>query len=403
LDAATASAAAGVKAAALPSTHAIASSLTPNSQIIGLDTETPRTPGVDHASIASAINRYQERRTDAAILTRATRHSVLEIGDRMRGLHVALRSPELEPADLVIDDGCESLIVAELRDAIDPYLDALGREIGFPNGKTWRVASRYFHQRFADLIDLSPLTARCFHKPLGYAGDFEMMNMVYRNESLGETLFGRSLSRVALDSDAGQAVRNRAGYLADKIHGEVRRGSRRNPARVLSVAAGPAIELQLLLHDDASLLEAGRTEITLLDQDATALTHAHDRIHALAAEAGVEVTLRCLKTSIKSVVADGLDDSYDLIYSAGLFDYLNDRAVRRAAARLVAALAQGGSAVIGNFSVANPTRPFMELILDWPLHHRTADDLRHLFGDLGSRVSVEQETTGINLFAVIDA
>ena len=158
-----------------------------------------------------------------------------------------------------------------------------------------------------------------------------------------------------------------------------------------------------MLHGDTSVLEAGRTEITLLDQDATALAHAHDRIHALAAEAGIEVTLRCLRTSIKTVIAEGPDGSYDLIYSAGLFDYLGDRTVRRAGARLVAALAQGGSAVIGNFNVANPTRPFMELLLDWPLHHRTPTELLDLFGDLGSRVTVEQETTGINLFAVIDA
>jgi hypothetical protein len=36
-------------------------------------------------------------------------------------------------------------------------------------------------------IGLSPLAARCFREPLGYAGDFEMMNMVYRNDSLGGT------------------------------------------------------------------------------------------------------------------------------------------------------------------------------------------------------------------------
>jgi extracellular factor (EF) 3-hydroxypalmitic acid methyl ester biosynthesis protein len=51
----------------------------------------------------------------------------------------------------------------------------------------WRVASRYFHERFGALVDLSPFAARCFREPLGYAGDFEMMNMVYRNDSLGGT------------------------------------------------------------------------------------------------------------------------------------------------------------------------------------------------------------------------
>jgi extracellular factor (EF) 3-hydroxypalmitic acid methyl ester biosynthesis protein len=74
------------------------------------------------------------------------------------------------------------------------------------------------------------------------------------------------------------------------------------------------------------------------------------------------VTLRCLNTSIRTVIAEGLDNSYDFIYSAGLFDYLNDRVVRTAGARLVDALAPGGTALIGNFDVANPTRPLMELI-----------------------------------------
>jgi hypothetical protein len=59
--------------------------------------------------------------------------------------------------------------------------------------------------------------------------------------------------------------------------------------------------------------------------------------------------------------------------------------------------------VIGNFDVANPTRPLMKLILDWPLYHRSADDLRSHFSDLGTGMTVEPEATGINLFAVIGA
>ena len=115
------------------------------------------------------------------------------------------------------------------------------------------------------------------------------------------------------------------------------------------------------------------------------------------------MTLRCLNTTIKTVIADGLHGSYDLIYSAGLFDYLKDRTARAAGARLAQALAPGGQALIGNFAVANPTRPLMELILDWPLHHRSASDLHPLFGDIGAGVTIEQEATGVNLFAVINA
>jgi Putative methyltransferase len=358
----------------------------------------------DPARIASALAGYKESQSGYTILPEPARHAVLEIGDRMHGLREALRPAE--PAwggDLGTAGTFESLVASALRDAVDPYLDLLRREIGFAAPASWRAASRYFHDRFGALIDLSPVAARCFHKPLGYAGDFEMMNMFYRNESLGDTLFGRSLSRVLLDSDAGQAVRHRVRYLAGKIKAAAARVGPHRPVRILSVAAGPAMELQQILRADPALVQAGRAEIALLDQDASALRHARGQIGARAAQASVEVTLRCLNTSIRTVIAEGLNGSYDLIYSAGLFDYLKDRTARAAGARLVEALAPGGHAVIGNFGTANPTRPLMELILDWPLHHRSASDLHQLFGDIGTGITIEQEATGVNLFAVISA
>jgi hypothetical protein len=370
-----------------------------------------RTPGMgpagnraDHSWIHAALGRHKQSRSGFAILSGPARHAVLEIGDRLHGLREALRPAEPGSGeDPGTDATSESLVVPALRDAIDPHLDVLRREIGFAGPGTWRAASRYFHDRFGTLVDLSPIAARFFHKPLGYAGDFEMMNMLYRNESLGDTLFGQALSRVILDCDAARAVRHRAQYLVGKVTAAATCGEPDRPARILSVAAGPAMELQLILRKDPALLRAGRAEITLLDQDAGALRHAREQIEALAARARVEVTLRCLNSSIRTVIAEGLHGSYDLIYSAGLFDYLKDRTARAAGVRLVAALAPGGTAVIGNFGDANPSRPLMELFTDWPLLHRSASDLRRLFGDIGSSMTIEQETTGVNLFSVISA
>jgi hypothetical protein len=45
----------------------------------------------------------------------------------------------------------------------------------------------------------------------------------------------------------------------------------------------------------------------------------------------------------------------------------------------------------------------MELILDWPLLYRSASDLRRLFGNIGTCMTIEQEATGVQLFAVISA
>jgi hypothetical protein len=358
----------------------------------------------DAERVASALARYKENQSGYAALPEAARHAVLEIGDRMRGLRDALRPAEpVWGGDPGTDGVSESMVAGALREAVDPHLDVLSREMGFGATAPWPVASRYFHDRFPGLIDSSTFAARCFQKPLGYAGDFEMMNMVYRNENLGTTLFGRSLSRVVLDSHAAQAVRHRAQYLAAKIKAAAAHGGPHRSARILSVAAGPAMELQMILQSDPALLRAGHAEIALLDQDGGALRHARAQIEALAAQAGVEVTLTCLNTSIKTVITDGLPGLYDLIYSAGLFDYLKDQTARAAGARLVDALAPSGQALIGNFAVANPTRPLMELILDWPLHHRSASDLHQLFGGMGAGMTVEQEATGVNLFAVISA
>src|SRR5215469_9528744 len=247
----------------------------------------------DYTRIAAALGAYAQSRSGFAILPGPACHALLEIGDRLHGLRDALRSAEPASGEDSRHDGTsEALVAPVLHNAVIPQLEVLGREIGFAAPATWRAASRYFHDRFGALVDLSPVAARCFHKPLGYAGDFEMMNMIYRNESLGDTLFGRSLSRVLLDSQAGQAVRNRAHYLAGKITAAAARGRWHRPARILSVAAGPAMELQLILRHDPVLVRAGRAELTLLDQDAGALRHARGRIGALPGQAGTAVNLR---------------------------------------------------------------------------------------------------------------
>lgn len=354
--------------------------------------------------LIAVIDDFRSEQLEAALLSDMTRHAILEIGDRLQQLHRVLVTNDRHARDVANGaERSESMVVAAFHDAVDGYFTALGREIGFPAYPTWRAASRYFHKRFGHLIALSPFAARCFQKPLGYAGDFEMMNMCYRNVSLGDTLFGRALTRVALDSEAGRAVRHRAEYLRDKIEATLTAPHRSGPPRILSVAAGPAMELQRLFHDRPDLILETGAEITLLDQDATALNHARRQIESLAEQAGGRARVRCLNTSIRQVIAGGLDTSYDLVYSAGLFDYLKDAAVRMAGARLVAALAPGGRAVIGNFAPVNPTRSFMELVLDWPLHHRSSEDLSHLFADLGSGMDVEHEATGVNLFAVIES
>jgi chemotaxis methyl-accepting protein methylase len=105
---------------------------------------------------------------------------------------------------------------------------------------------------------------------------------------------------------------------------------------------------------------------------------------------------------MKNVIARGIEGSdYDIIYCAGLFDYLSDPVAQLAAVKLFKSLKSGGSLIIGNFNLANPNEVIMDLALDWHLIYRSSNDLQSLFENIGGKLSIESENLGINLFCVI--
>lgn len=92
--------------------------------------------------------------------------------------------------------------------------------------------------------------------------------------------------------------------------------------------------------------------------------------------------------------------SYDLVWSAGLFDYLSDRVFIKLIRQMSQWLQPGGSIVIGNFSTENPSRHPMEFC-DWFLNYRNEDDLVNLAVEAGypeDCIAVDAEPCGINLF-----
>jgi hypothetical protein len=67
----------------------------------------------------------------------------------------------------------------------------------------------------------------------------------------------------------------------------------------------------------------------------------------------------------------------------------------------VATAPQQGEIIIGNFSVSNPTRAYMEKGVAWYLFHRTPEQLRHLALKAGmqeEQIEVKTEPLGVNLF-----
>ena len=92
---------------------------------------------------------------------------------------------------------------------------------------------------------------------------------------------------------------------------------------------------------------------------------------------------------------------YELIWSAGLFDYFNDERFVFLLKRLINFIAPNGELVIGNFSDKNPTRSYMEILDDWILRHRSEQQLASAAKESGAKadsIFIGKEPEGVNLF-----
>lgn len=232
-------------------------------------------------------------------------------------------------------------------------------------------AQRRFQEVLGGFFWQSPCVHRCFAKPRGYAGDFMMMDAVYRNNPGGDTPLGRWLDRWVLDQPGFVAVRNRRERLMLLLIEEWARGAR----CVMNVASGSASELAEVVH------ALPFRELTLLDQDQGALS-------AAGAALGGRMDHAVLRTWCGSVLALMRGKatlppaSQDFIYSIGLYDYLSTRFASALTGRLWMGLAPGGLLAIGNFNGHNPMRRFIEAAMDWYLIYRDPPDMVAMASEL---------------------
>jgi extracellular factor (EF) 3-hydroxypalmitic acid methyl ester biosynthesis protein len=272
-------------------------------------------------------------------------------------------------------------------DAVLAPLDGAGRQ----------AHHAYFQRHLGRLFtDETVFFRRAYLKPLGYAGDYEMMNLIYEERLSASSSFGRALDCFGYATTASCAVRNRIPHLSRRV---IELLPQRPGARFASIACGPALEVRSMLARPAAL--AGCT-VTLLDAEAEAIRHCERTIVEPFAGSRPDVDLRLLKTSVHELVGRRLGEkleAQDVIISVGLFDYFDDRLFRRMLKVLYGMLRPGGHLLVGNFDT-NDARTVIELAMEWYLHYRSAAALRALCADLPTDafITVEAEPLGANLF-----
>lgn len=213
------------------------------------------------------------------------------------------------------------------------------------------------HRLFA-LVRQDPYTERAATKPRGYAGDAVMMDYVYRGQAPeGTSALGREIMAATTRSPMGLSVLYRRVLLRsliDDVAASIDGG------RILSVASGHCRELEGSLV--MSPLFQG--EFVALDQDPLSCAE----VSRCTAGHRVRVVQQGVRELLARPVGGGEGlGCFDLVYSAGLYDYLPEVLARRLTARLLQMLRPGGRLLLANFVPTGSGRGYMEMFMDWPL------------------------------------
>jgi extracellular factor (EF) 3-hydroxypalmitic acid methyl ester biosynthesis protein len=302
----------------------------------------------------------------------------------------------------------EQKILTQLAGAVLPPIDFLFEtfeEIASRISEEDRAPyMNYMRQNLHPLMLSAPFANNTFNKPRGYAGDFDMVNMIERDGFEGESLFAKIIHRWFVRQPPAQAHRNRIEYMANCIEAEVDRAVRGGrPAKILNFACGPAAEVQRFVSQ--SVL-AGHAEFTLQDLDDNALGYCQRMLFQIFNKWRLDTTAAFQKKSIFQLIKDSQTPAatprkqYDLVYCAGLFDYLTENTCKQLTDIFYDLVLPGGLLLVTNVNSTNPLRYGMEHLLDWHLIYRNEAEIRALTPDkaLGENVSVQADETGVNLF-----
>lgn len=266
-----------------------------------------------------------------------------------------------------------------------------------------------FTQRYLDAYFMSaPWMHRARTKPLGYPGDYEVMNHIYGARMAGRSLLGQAINYASLHSPAAQAVRNRKDMIKNQLRYlcQTSRAIGSTRIRILSVASGPAQEIYELLQECDTL--SADVDIVLFDQDPAALAFAYGRLKELVDRKwSNRVRLVYLHDSIRRLLEDSEIFSgfghFDAIICSGLYDYLRHPVAVKLTSHMYTYCKEGGQVFIGNMVPDNPSRWIMEHHLEWRLLYRTHEEILSFakeacpYADL----RIIEESTHVNPFVVI--
>lgn len=261
-----------------------------------------------------------------------------------------------------------------------------------PSGELWRIAG--------PILEVGTLQHHARFKPRGYAGDYEMLARICKQDLCKHPL-GRAFDRFFQREAAPRAVRSRTEKIAASLVAHC--VEHEGPVyQAVSVGSGPAIDMRQAV-ERLPEEKRGQMQIRLVDLDPEALDYARARLEPLVAAGALTCQRENLPRLAQRRDLDRCLGSPDFLVCSGLFDYLADEPAAALLGSFWRQLAPGGLLLVGNFAPHNPSRAYMEWLGNWYLLYRTAAQMEHLAHAAGipaAHVAIGAEQVGIDLFVI---
>lgn len=282
----------------------------------------------------------------------------------------------------------ESEFQAELLRRID-YIN----ELSLGSDEDRKEEMKYCFDVCADEFDNSILFERSRNKPLGYAGDYQILDWIYTvyNESKGRGIcWDKFFHRLPVTS----AVRNRKSFFCDLFSSMF--GENKREISVLDIASGsgrPIIEALSKCHPNPA-----KTFVHCVDHESKAIEYSKHLKVKLAPDYDILWDKR-------NFFRLNPERRFNLVWAGGVYQYLNDRLAVALLRRMWKWAEVGGKVAFGVFHPKNPSRNWMEWCGEWFLIHRTQNEILGLCDQAGipsENIKFEFEPLGINLFTIIE-
>jgi extracellular factor (EF) 3-hydroxypalmitic acid methyl ester biosynthesis protein len=300
-------------------------------------------------------------------------------------------------------EGTSEEILKSIQFAFDDVLSACGDfEQEVKDQDIIRDARIRFREKTNSLLSKGYLVNRSRTWPLGYQGDYKMLESIYRNTPLSEGI-GYYLDLYFLNASLAIGVKNRLKKLKEVLSEEL---SKRNHLSVLNIACGSCREVFELAND----IEKSGARFTCIDLDNNALAFSANRLSYtnISTVSSNQIELRKFNALRMFDYEMNISEfgMRDIIYSVGFFDYLPSEFLATMFAALYRQLNLEGKLII-SFKDAERYKPQKyHWIGDWEgFLQRNEEDFRNILFDAGIPTSAITETrddSGVIVFYLIE-